>query len=81
MPLARYALYSQGIDLLLSPTYDEGETCLCSVRHIAKEGRIFVASASETRKSKRHRRTRTRSVAVDHAASEARDLETALTCR
>jgi nitrilase len=46
MPLARYALYAQGLDLLLSPTYDEGETCLCSVRHIAKEGRIFVASAS-----------------------------------
>lgn len=46
MPLARYALYSQGLDLLLAPTYDEGEMCLCSVRHIAKEGRIYVASAS-----------------------------------
>jgi nitrilase len=46
MPLARYALYAQGLDLLLAPTYDEGETCLCSVRHIAKEGRIYVASAS-----------------------------------
>jgi nitrilase len=46
MPLARYALYAQGLDLLLAPTYDEGETWLCSVRHIAKEGRIYVASAS-----------------------------------
>jgi nitrilase len=46
MPLARHALYAQGMDLLLAPTYDEGETCLCSVRHIAKEGRIYVASAS-----------------------------------
>lgn len=46
MPLARYALYAQGIDVLLAPTYDEGETCLCSVRHIAKEGRVYVASAS-----------------------------------
>jgi nitrilase len=46
MPLARYALYAQGMDLLLAPTYDEGETWLCSVRHIAKEGRIYVASAS-----------------------------------
>ena len=46
MPLARYALYAQGIDLLLAPTYDEGETCLCTVRHVAKEGRLYVASAS-----------------------------------
>jgi nitrilase len=46
MPLARYALYAQGMDVLLAPTYDEGETCLCSVRHIAKEGRVYVASAS-----------------------------------
>jgi nitrilase len=46
MPLARYALYAQGLDLLLAPTYDEGETWSCSVRHIAKEGRIYVASAS-----------------------------------
>jgi len=46
MPLARYALYAQGVDLLMAPTYDEGETWQCSVRHIAKEGRIYVASAS-----------------------------------
>ena len=46
MPLVRYALYAQGLDLLLAPTYDEGETWLCSVRHVAKEGRIYVASAS-----------------------------------
>lgn len=46
MPLARYALYAQGVDVLAAPTYDEGETCLCTVRHIAKEGRIYVASAS-----------------------------------
>ncbi|MDP1888311.1 carbon-nitrogen hydrolase family protein [Polaromonas sp.] len=46
MPLARYALYAQGMDVLLAPTYDEGETALCSVRHIAKEGRVYVASAS-----------------------------------
>lgn len=46
MPLARYALYAQGTDVLLAPTYDEGETCLCTVRHVAKEGRVYVASAS-----------------------------------
>ncbi|MCL4799050.1 MAG: carbon-nitrogen hydrolase family protein [Burkholderiales bacterium] len=46
MPLARYALYAQGTDVLVAPTYDEGETCLCTVRHIAKEGRVYVASAS-----------------------------------
>jgi nitrilase len=46
MPLARYALYAQGLDVLLLPTYDEGETYQCTVRHIAKEGRVYVVSSS-----------------------------------
>lgn len=43
MPLVRYALYAEGIELYLAPTYDEGETWNASIRHIAKEGRCFVA--------------------------------------
>jgi nitrilase len=44
MPLARYNLYEQGIELYLAPTYDEGSTWQASMRHIGKEGRTYVAS-------------------------------------
>lgn len=43
MPLVRYALYAQGTELYLAPTYDEGQTWNASMRHIAKEGRCFVS--------------------------------------
>ncbi|RMH83935.1 carbon-nitrogen hydrolase family protein [Pseudomonas sp. AOB-7] len=42
MPLARYALYAQGVEVYLAPTYDSGEGWLCSMRHIALEGRCWV---------------------------------------
>lgn len=42
MPLVRYALYAEGIELYVAPTYDEGNTWNASMRHIAKEGRCFV---------------------------------------
>ena len=42
MPLARYALYAWGMQLLLAPTWDRGEPWLSTLRHVAKEGRVFV---------------------------------------
>jgi len=42
MPLARYALYAQGMEILVNPTWDNGETCLASFRHIAKEAGAWV---------------------------------------
>lgn len=42
MPLVRYSLYAQGVELYLAPTYDEGETWRASMQHIAKEGRAYV---------------------------------------
>lgn len=45
MPLARYALYSQGIDLYIAPTYDSGDRWISSARHIAKEAGCWVASS------------------------------------
>ncbi|WP_246590114.1 carbon-nitrogen hydrolase family protein [Marinobacterium ramblicola] len=38
MPLARFALYAQDIELYLAPTWDCGETWLASMNHIAREG-------------------------------------------
>lgn len=45
MPLARYALYASGLEVLAAPTWDRGEPWLSTLRHIAKEGRVVVVSA------------------------------------
>jgi nitrilase len=42
MPLARYALYAQGIDIYVAPTWDAGETWLATMRHVAKEAGCWV---------------------------------------
>ena len=42
MPLARYALYAQNMDIYVSPTWDCGESWIASMRHIAKEGGCWV---------------------------------------
>ena len=45
MPLARYALYAEGVELYLAPTWDSGDTWLATMRHIAAEGRCWVVGA------------------------------------
>jgi nitrilase len=42
MPLARAAMYEQGVDILLAPTWDNSDVWVASMRHIAKEGRCYV---------------------------------------
>jgi len=42
MPLARYSLYSQGIEIYIAPTYDSGEGSIGTMQHIAREGRCWV---------------------------------------
>lgn len=42
MPLARYALYAQAIDIYVAPTWDTGESWLASMQHIAKEAGCWV---------------------------------------
>jgi nitrilase len=42
MPLARAALYAQGIDVYLAPTWDNSEVWVPTLRHIAREGRTYV---------------------------------------
>ena len=46
MPLARFALYSQQLDLYIAPTWDSGETWLASMNHIAREGGCWVLSTA-----------------------------------
>ena len=42
MPLARYALYAQGLELNVAPTWDAGDTWLATMRHIAREAGCWV---------------------------------------
>ena len=42
MPLARAAMYERGIDIYLAPTWDNSDAWICTLRHIAREGRVFV---------------------------------------
>ena len=42
MPLSRFALWAQGCEIYIAPTWDEGETWVASMRHIAAEGRCWV---------------------------------------
>lgn len=46
MPLARAALYQQGIDVLLAPTWDNSDEWIPTLRHIAKEGQVFVVGVT-----------------------------------
>ena len=46
MPLARAALYQQGIDVLLAPTWDNSDEWVPTLRHIAKEGQVFVVGVT-----------------------------------
>ena len=42
MPMARQALYASGVEIFVAPTWDRGEPWLSTVRHVAKEGRMYV---------------------------------------
>lgn len=47
MPLARTALYTQGVELFLAPTADARDSWQATIRHIALEGRCFVLSCNQ----------------------------------
>ena len=42
MPLARYALYADGVEVYIASTWDDGDTWISTMRHIAAEGRCWV---------------------------------------
>jgi nitrilase len=45
MPLARYALYAQGVEIYIAPTYDSGDGWIGTLQHIAREGRCWVVGS------------------------------------
>lgn len=46
MPLARFSLYAQDIDILCAPTWDNGDTWLATMQHIAREGGCWVVGCA-----------------------------------
>jgi nitrilase len=46
MPLARAAMYEQGIDVWLAPTWDNSDVWVPTMRHIAREGRCYVVGVN-----------------------------------
>lgn len=50
MPLARYALYSQGVEIYIAPTYDSGDKWIGTLQHIAREGRCWVVGCGNLMK-------------------------------
>ena len=45
MPLARYALYAQGLDVYIAPTYDSGDRWVATLQHIAREAGCWVVGS------------------------------------
>jgi nitrilase len=45
MPLSRFALYAQGLELYVAPTYDSGDDWIGTLRYIAREGGCWVVGS------------------------------------
>jgi nitrilase len=46
MPLARAAMYAQGVEIYLAPTWDNSDSWVATLQHIAKEGRLYVVGVA-----------------------------------
>ena len=42
MPLARFHMYAQGVDVWLAPTLAPGDAWIATMQHLARENRMFV---------------------------------------
>jgi nitrilase len=47
MPLVRFALYEQGAQIHVAPTWDSSPQWIASMRHVAREGRMYVIGVSQ----------------------------------
>jgi nitrilase len=46
MPLARFHQYAQGVEVWLAPTLAPGDAWVATLRHIAREGRVWVVGVN-----------------------------------
>ena len=54
MPLARYTLYAEGVQIYVASTWDSGDAWIASMRHIASEGRCWVIGSGCALATARH---------------------------
>jgi nitrilase len=47
MPLARQAMYEMGVQIHVAPTWDSSDPWLLAMRHIAREGGMFVVNCCQ----------------------------------
>ncbi len=47
MPLARMTMYMAGVQIYVAPTWDSSESWQVAIRHIAREGAMFVISCAQ----------------------------------
>lgn len=47
MPLARQAMYEMGVQIHVAPTWDSSEPWLLAMRHIAREGGMYVVNCCQ----------------------------------
>jgi nitrilase len=52
MPLARFSIFAQGVEIYVAPTWDEGDMWLSTMRHIAAEGRCWVLGNGSSMRGK-----------------------------
>ncbi|MEX0589741.1 MAG: carbon-nitrogen hydrolase family protein [Xanthobacteraceae bacterium] len=52
MPLSRYALYAQNMEILVAPTWDCGDEWIATMKHIAREGGCWVIGAGTAMQGK-----------------------------
>ena len=52
MPLARFAVFAQGCEIYVAPTWDSGDRWLATMRHIAAEGRCWVIGTGSAMRGK-----------------------------
>lgn len=45
MPLTRYSLFAQGVEVYIAPTYDSGDAWIGTMQHISREARCWVISS------------------------------------
>jgi nitrilase len=46
MPLARFYLYAQGVDIWVAPTLATGDAWVASMQHLARENRMYVVAVN-----------------------------------
>jgi nitrilase len=46
MPLARFHLYAQGVDVWLAPTFAQGDAWIATMQHLARENRMYVVGVN-----------------------------------